>query len=347
VNLDSDVHLFAVGSDKAVWTNILASGSTPGSWSSLGGQFSSQPAAVSWNADSTIINLFALSSAGGNVATKNLTGGTWSSDWRSMSKVAASAPAACRVIGGGLDRADLFLRATGTTTEAIVHDWWDTPHGLWADQSEGAWDSTEKGDAAGAPGVACRDSSIEHDLVIYDRSLGSVQHNQFNATSGAWKGWQDQGGSFAGDPVLVSPSSSRVDFFGIGTDSAIWHFSWSQSDGYTALESLGGEFESMPSVVVTTSGRYDIVAVGTDDKLKHGVFTGSTLSGDWEDLGVFSNSAPLLYAVSSAQLGIFILGEDDDVLFSTWTISDDTTWAGKLSDFSSTGGNLTSTWLIM
>lgn len=330
-----------------MWTNVIVTGTTPGGWSSLGGQFRSQPAAVYWNDSNPTINVFASAAAGGNVAVKNLTGGTWSSDWRSMNKVAASAVGACRLVGGGMDRADIFVRSTGGTTKEVVHDWWDTPKTIWADLSQAQWDSTEKGDAAGAPAVACRDSLIEHDLAIYDRSTGTVQHNQWNATSGGWKGWESQGGSFVGDPVLVSPSSSRVDFFGLGSDSALWHFSWTESDLYSTLDSLGGEFESMPAVVATSSGRYDIVAVGTDDKLKHGVFTGSSMSGDWEDLGVFSNSAPFLYPVTSSQLGLFILGEDDDVLFSTWTISDDTAWVGKMSDFASTGGNLTSTWLIL
>jgi hypothetical protein len=254
-----------------------------------------------------------------------------------MNKGSGSAPTACNVLAGGNDRADVFMRSPSGT--GILHDWWDSPNAEWADQNQ-AWDSSANGDAASLPGVVCRDSAVQHDMVIYNLENNTVQHNQWNIT---WKGWHTLGGSFVGDPVVVSPSSSRFDFFGLGTDKAIWHFSWNTTAGYSDLESLGGEFESVPSVVATSSDRLDIVAVGTDDKLKHRAYIGMTPSPVWDDLGEFSNSAPLLVSLGGDSISVFAIGRDNDLLSATWTISDDETWT-NLSNFTSVGGNLTTTW---
>ncbi|RYO73665.1 hypothetical protein DL764_010443 [Monosporascus ibericus] len=75
------------------------------------------------------------------------------------------------------------------------------------------------------------------------------------------------GGSFMGNPVLVSATIATAGFPGTGTDGAIYHFRWTGAAGHTPLESLGGLFQSDPSVVTQSSGRIDVAAANSEPHL--------------------------------------------------------------------------------
>ena len=75
-------------------------------------------------------------------------------------------------------------------------------------------------------------------------------------------GWANLGGKFLGDSLTaVSWASERIDVFGIGTNSALWH-NW--YDGkWNKWEDLGGVCIGKPKAVSARSGRLDVfVKVG-------------------------------------------------------------------------------------
>ncbi|KAI0155209.1 hypothetical protein GGR57DRAFT_92125 [Xylariaceae sp. FL1272] len=339
---DDQLHVFAIGNDTAMWTRAFDGDSWTGEWASLGGSFASQPSVVVW-ANGSRITVFGLDSGAFDTVSKERRDGEWSDTWRSMNGSGSAAISSCHVVAD-YDRADIFTRSIYARAN-IVHDWWHVPLGDWWGQHL-PWDPTIGGTSKSAPAAVCRNSTIFHDLVIYDEASGSVMHDQWDNKTEKWIGWENRGGSFVGNPVLVSPSESRVDFFGIGTDGGMYHFSWDEESSYSELEALGGNFSSIPSVIVTTSQRLDVVAVGTDDKLKHRALINSTWILDWEDMGVFANSAPLGIACgneTSRRVGVFILDQNSEAQYASWLADDSPSWNG-LAKFGSIGGNLTTKW---
>jgi hypothetical protein len=341
--MSDQLHVFAIGNDTAMWTRVFDGSTWTGDWASLGGSFASQPSTIVW-AKGSRMNVFGIDSATSQVVTKDYQDGKWADSWLLMNRSGSTAIAGCNVVQEN-DRADVFTRSMSTRAN-IVHNWWVDAVNKWRGQDY-PWDPTSGGTSKSTPAIVCRDDPTYHDLVIYDQASGSVMHDQWSKNYMAWLGWNNRGGSFAGNPVLVSPSNSRVDFFGTGTDSQIYHFSWDTKSGYSQLETLGGNFSSMPSVVVTTPERLDVVAVGTDDMLKHRALIGSTWTASWEDLGVFANSAPMAIACgdqAKRRVGVFIIGKKNEAMYASWSASNSSSWKG-LARFGSIGGNLTTKWM--
>ena len=196
---------------------------------------------------------------------------------------------------------------------------------------------------ASSLGVVCRNSTTKYHLVVYTQGNGTVTHAMWsgNSTTGGWTYWNNRGGSFVGDPVLVAVGDERVDFFGIGVDFAMYHFTWSASVGYSSLDSLGGSFASIPSVLVSSDGgRIDAIVLGRDGRIKHRALKGSVWGPDWEDLGGFGNSAPVAVYMDSVpqHVALFVIGRNGDLTFTTWTVDDSVSWRG-LEPWKSIGGN--------
>src|SRR5438034_2986990 len=73
----------------------------------------------------------------------------------------------------------------------------------------------------------------------------------------------DRAAPFVGSPSAVSWRSGRLDFFGVGTDGAMYQRAW-DSDHFGEWVNLGGHFAGSPSAVSWRSGRLDFFGVGTD-----------------------------------------------------------------------------------
>jgi hypothetical protein len=84
---------------------------------------------------------------------------------------------------------------------------------------------------------------------------------------------------------------NRLDIFGLGTDSQMFHKAWDGSAWYpspTDWEPLGGIFASPPAVVAWGPDRLDIFGLGTDSQMFHKAWDGSAWypsPTDWEPLG--------------------------------------------------------------
>jgi hypothetical protein len=191
------------------------------------------------------------------------------------------------------------------------------------------------------PGLLCRSSPFLHDLVVYGAD-GAVRHTQYSDAT-TWTPSVSRGGKFVGEPVVVEVNGERLDFFGIGEDKHMYHFTWTKDGGYTPLDDVGGSFQSVPSVAVTGSGsRVDVVALGTNDRLQHRVLRGFDWASEWEDLGVFGNSAPLLANITRTQpekVAVFVVGVNGEVNQTTWSASSDLSWKSLV--WKGMGGNMT------
>ncbi|ORY55129.1 uncharacterized protein BCR38DRAFT_452925 [Pseudomassariella vexata] len=353
--LMGDRYVFGIGNDQSMWYTRTVAGNWTNQWSSLGNQFQGQPSSVVWNS-SGALSLFAVSSAGGVVA-KSLTDegnpNPSESEWANLNAAAGSAIGACHSTYG-IDRADIWMVSKDATSRGVTHNYWDFEGGGWAGNLY-RWDTTvaenpAKGSGA-TPAVVCRDDNMMHDIVIYDKDTSTVLHRQYAKSRNAWEDWNDRGGSFVGDPVVIAPSNDRIDFFGIGAvDKDMRHFSWTSSSNYSDMEHLGGSWASVPSVVASGDDRLDVVAVGTDGKVKHRAFYGQIWSADWLDLGdVVANSAPLIVNLDPneqpARLGVFALGTGGDLLYSSWQTRTTDPGILEINAFRSIGGNLTSSWM--
>jgi hypothetical protein len=344
------VNIFATAKDKSLWY-LTAQSRGNSNWISLGGELLSQPTAVAWNS-SHRLDVFGVDTDH-KVVYNTLEDGQWS-NWYDLGSQAVSGMSACRSTYQE-DRLDIWTLTGNKKSPNTIHIYWDSGADDWIDDGTypdiNMWDltATQAPDkrTTSIPAVACRNNDIMHDLIIYDQESSAVLHRQWSKSQGRWLEWNDRGGSFIGDPVMISTSDDSIEFFGIGTDRAMYHFAWSNSSGYTDLENLNGTWASIPSVVKSAGGRLDVVALDADGHLKHRTRLESTWQSGWDDLGVSARSAPLAMSFdSTATIGVFALGSSGELLRGDFRIGTDGRWQAIL-DFSNVGGNLTDAWLMV
>ena len=368
---DRKLIVFARG-DGAIyfnWANIAnlsSSGGWPADsrWSALlGGPFISQPTAISWHSGSRV-SVAAMTDNSGQVQmTKFIVdekgpGGFTVDGWKDLGGPVGSPLATCAING---TRADYYAVGGSEFLHNLSHrngtvDMWKHPDQLGIS----AWDvGADLGlNQTAKPAVACRPSYFVHDLVFYD-DKAAVRHGMWawHLPGNHWTEFMDLGGKFQGEPLLIAVGAERVDFFGIGQDAAMYHFTW-EAGKHSALENLGGSFHSAASAVATvgpsssgegnstTNVRIDVVALGTDDHIYHRVLRGTEWVLDWEDLGVIGNSAPMLvhYGGGSSgqaeRVGVFVVGYDGQIQQATWTVSTEPSW--KDLQWANMGGAMTS-----
>lgn len=348
------VMVFARGTDNNIWYALRdgSGGATTTTWQNLGGgPFLSQPVAATWQ-QGTWLSVMAVADPDHSVRTRLYTASAaaWTSEaWENLLGQPTTAVNLCVVNSTRLD--SWAVESSG----AVLHDYWVPAAGdFWSPSQNKGWQATRSFDQAiGArPALACRPDAYYHDMVVYGATDKAVRHTTFSDATGWAPTVTIAGGrqQFQGDPVVLATSSSRIDFFGIGTDGTMYHFSWTKSSGYSVLESLGGSFQSVPSAVVTGAdsgssgvGRIDVVALATNDTLQHRALIDSVWS-PWEDLGVFGDSAPLLLNLSSQpeKVAVFVLGLNGELNQTTWTVSSDATWQNL--QWSSIGGKFTTSY---
>lgn len=339
--------VFARGTDNGIWyttaeaSSLLPSWPSDKMWKNMGGgPFRSQPAAASWQLSSAL-SVVAVADPTGDVRLRTFDDSEWNSTWEDVKGQPVSAVSLCAV---NLDRLDMWAAQSGI----IVHNYFrPTADDFYAPSSSSTWQGEPTASSDGMttrPAIACRNDTFIHDLMVYDN--GTVQHSKWSPATGwtsPYKPFNDAY-HFKSDPVLLATTNDRLDFFGIGTNGGMYHFSWESATSYSTMDDLGGSFESLPSAVATDDGkRIDVVALGSNGTLLHRVLQDTTWSPAWEDLGVVGNSAPLLLNVSSTQpekVVAFVLGTHDEINQTTWTASSDISW--KDLAWSSMGGSMSS-----
>lgn len=365
------------------WTDL---GEVPGGQSAA--SIISQPASVAWEVDNDDVrrlDVFVVSSDENRVFGKHKieAGGRWA-EWTDLGPGAGSAVQACR---GRDDR--IYLWTTDQESGNVTQNFWVPSSNAKRqvngddddededeedeDESEdlGSWLSTTtawetasnpaQGPSSSAPGVACRSSSILHDLIWYDRDEDLAWHQAYNDSSSSWGSRRSFEGDWVGDPTVLSYSSlsssssssssqtQRLDFFGVQSNDEVYTFSWSSTEGYGRMTSLGGSIVSSPASIiipnVSSSSTRDVFALGSDGKLQHQHYDGTGWAREWEGLNITAWSAPSA-VVFSDTAWLFWLGRDGSLMAGS-VASDEggREWADQL-EVENLGGDLTLEYFI-
>lgn len=343
-DLDGQLFVSARGHDGQIWYTTRDQGEWNTSWTSTGQKSQSQPTSLVWGVPKRL-SLFYIGDDN-TVHTNSLRNGTWEY-WESLGAQVSSPAVLCRE--AARETIHVWAREK-TDAKLILHNYWEATKDRWhthtPDWETGINIGTAKG-ARSIPAVVCRNSSVTNDVLFYDKDFGSALHKQWSVPANAWNPWNDLGGSYIGDPVVVSPSDDRLDFFGVAsTTRALHHISWTENSSYSSPDDLGGGWNSVPSPVVTESSRLDVFALGNNNTVQHRSLLGSTWGSSWSDLNISSTNAPLatLLNTQPPQILLLVLGSGGDVLSSEWEVTDDGGLI-NVSPVKSIGGNVTNTWL--
>ncbi|MEU4091620.1 Dot/Icm T4SS effector Zinc-dependent metalloprotease LegP [Streptomyces sp. NPDC026673] len=148
------------------------------------------------------------------------------------------------------------------------------------------------------------------------------------------------GPSPAAGPVTTW-ESARLDVFGVGTNSELFHKWWDGGGwgpGVKDWESLGGTFTGRPTSLAWAHDRLDVFAVGTDLALRHKWWDGNSWGPgvkDWESLGGVCASPPEAVSWGPERLDLFVTGTDSALYHKWW---DGSRWGPSVPGWESLGG---------
>ena len=205
------------------------------SWTSLGGLFQGESAAISWGPGR--IDLFGIGDDNG-IWWKAYADGKWSSSWTSLGGNFKSPPTVVSRRSGGLD-----VFAIDSSSGSLLHKAYQG--GAW--QSE--WENL--GGVLFSAVSAVTSSFFGIDRIDIFALGGTKMLFQKTWTGTAWIDWISHGASFISEPVVTSWCPNRLDVLGLGDDKAMWHQAWNgtgwmPSGSITAWESTGGVFKVFP-----------------------------------------------------------------------------------------------------
>ena len=253
----NSLDLFAKGTDQALWWKHYQSGSW-GTWESLGGILTADPAATSSAAGH--LDVFVRGTDGSLWSKYTTDGGATWSNWISLGGrlAAGTGPAAC---SWGSGRLDVFVQGTDGAL------WHKGGTDTWSD-----WQSLG-GRLTSSPAAASSGSSM---IDVFVRGTdGALWQREYG--NGAWGSWSSLGGRIASGtgPAASSWGSGRLDVFVEGTDSALWHRLYSGT--WSDWQSLGGRLTSSPSATSPGSSMIDVFVRGTD-----GALWWKNYNGEWQ-----------------------------------------------------------------
>jgi len=309
-------------------------------WQSLGGTFLSQPAASSMRPGR--IDVFGIWTDS-TTRVKTFKDGVWDVEWTSLGGVCGSPPVTCSY---GTDNNNVVIVGSD---HAVYHkylnngnNWGPSLGGEWEEQNGWVSSSADVGCAISAGGV------VRFEIVAYGKGATpetAETHGmffmRFNSSHKWDSDWSGGLGSFRGDPTIVA-SSDRTDYFGIGTDSAVYTASWTQPDGMSTLMSLGGDSQSAVAAYATGL-RLDVLVVGNDTRLKHLARIDGSWGRAWEDLGGYFNSAPKPVVLNDTAVAVFGMGPDGSVIHGVFS-TDAAAWEWGQGLWYSDEGHMSPGW---
>jgi hypothetical protein len=201
------LHVFARGTDNAMWTRKW-SGSSWGAWTSIGGGFTSGPDAMSVNG---YVLVFARGNDNGLWQNTLNPQGSWSG-WESLGGSLTSDPS---VVASGCCKIVVFGRGSDGL---LTYRFFDGNTGTWS-----AWllprvasfvlNSAPDASVFGADRI---------DIFASGGGSNELHHLYFNG--GRWRSsWALVGGTLTGNPGAVSWGTNRIDVFIRGSDNVMYH----------------------------------------------------------------------------------------------------------------------------
>ena len=146
----------------------------------------------------------------------------------------------------------------------------------------------------------------------------------------------------AGSGWVTAWGANRLDIFGLGTNSAMYHKAWNGSSWQPSIsgwENLGGTFVLRPPAVTAWgTNRLDVFGIGTNNGMYHKAWNGSSwqpsLTG-WEYLGGIFTSPPTVVAWGNNRLDVFGIGTDKGMYHKAWNGS---SWQPSVTGWEYLGG---------
>ncbi|KAK1757081.1 hypothetical protein QBC47DRAFT_174829 [Echria macrotheca] len=330
--------LFALGSDSAIWVRAVSNGSWESEWTSLGGNFISQPAAASMRDGR--VDVFGVWAEDKSVRFKTFQNGVWEKEYTNLGGRASTAVTVCSRARDNLHV--LVLDGGSDVYQKHVDDgvnWLPAQFGKW--EQLGSY-------ASSTVDMACvNEGGVQRiDLVAYGRGKPgySFTFKKWDNVTAEWSGWVNATGSLRGDPAIVS-TPDRADLFGVAENGTLWTQSWIRATGaFTEGIDLGGDFQSASAAVATGSSRVDVVVVGTDAQVWHKARIDGVWGTDWDSLGGYFNSAPRIVMMDRqrGEAVIFGLGPNGTIIHTAVTVGSGYKWGAR--QWFSDGGSMSAKW---
>jgi hypothetical protein len=235
------LHILGIGNDSALWVRSYNAGW--GSWGSLGGVASGEPAVVSTG--SNRMTVFLRGSDNELWATFYDNG--WTGQWQKIGGAMASSPAGAVTSSGTVYA---FVRRSDNQIWYVKKTSGSTSWSSWTSLG---------GTFASEPAAVAVGSTV----YVFGRvSSGSMRYAI--VPSSGTPTWTDLGGNFKYGPGVTSSGGGRVDLFAVNQDGTI---AYKKAHGTfaTTWSNLGGNVTSSPDAASWGNTRIDVVGRGTDN----------------------------------------------------------------------------------
>jgi Rv2525c-like, glycoside hydrolase-like domain len=222
VTVGTEIHAFALGTDKRLYEAVYRKGSGWSSWSPRGTQtFMGSPSAIAY---STGINLYARGEDQRVYESYLRSGSSWSS-WRPHSGLdVAGAPVAVT------DGTNISVFARGT--DQRLYDTTFRPTTRWS-----GWVAHPGVSVAGNPGAV----SLGSEFHVFVRGTDGGLYETFYRPSFGWSSWTPHAGpTVAGDPSAVRWGTGGINLFVRGADQRLYETYYRPKRGWAGWGAHGG-----------------------------------------------------------------------------------------------------------
>jgi hypothetical protein len=248
-------------------------------WQTLGGTFTSAPAAIAWAGDRVDVFGVGLDHA---MYVKTAKGETWTPNWTRLGGAFTSGAA---LVSRGPKLLDLFARGADFTLRGN-----HTDGTIWFGfQNHG-------GELASAPvAVSWGVDRIDVFAIFKD---GALWHRWWDGQ--IWNEWESLGGNYDGEPAAATSTPGRLDVLVVGADDRALHHHVFSRDTWRNPVKLFIPHSSFivgesPSVISTAPNRLELFVPMANKEVRYGKWDGR--AWEFESAGT-SFRAPQRYRIS-------------------------------------------------
>lgn len=131
--------------------------------------------------------------------------------------------------------------------------------------------------------------------------------------------WEAHEGPYKYDPAVLSRASNHLEYFGVGSDNAIWH-AWWDGSGWNGPQSLGGYCITGPAAISRSNAAMDVFVRSSDNQIWTTYWTPTTgWPGGWAPLGGTGSNAPGACSQNTGHMEVFVRGTDNQVYRRAWS----------------------------
>jgi hypothetical protein len=265
------IDVFGLGLDYAMYHKVLwgEAHASPGPWESLGGVFTSAPAAIWLNGR---LHVFGLGSDL-SMWWRTWDGQAWSPAWERLGGFFSSTPV---LVSWGPHRLDVFARGADFTLRHRLFE-----NGAWT----GDWQNLG-GSLASAP-AAVSWGADRLDVFAIGNEQGDLLHRWWDGD--IWNDWEHIAGKPVGDeiaftsaPAAAASALGHLDVLAVAGDGTLYHVRYADH-AWSDPQALAPTWKmrSTPMLLATAPNQLEVIAPGRDHNMYRKTWTGAA----WEPLG--------------------------------------------------------------